>query len=749
MIGETFAHYRILEKLGEGGMGVVYKAEDKKLDRVVALKFLSPELMRNSEARKRFVNEAKAAAALNHPNICTIYEIDESEEQTFIAMEYIEGMSLQEYGGTIRESVRGIDTCTEIAIQIAKGLSKAHEKGIIHRDVKPGNILITRDGQAKIIDFGLAKLKGQTNVTKEGVTLGTVAYMSPEQARGGKIDHRTDIWSFGVIFSEMLTGDLPFNGEFEQAVIYSILNEEPEAIKNSQSDFPHELNTIVRKTLAKAPSERYQKMDEVLADLISIKKKMNSHLSNEQDTKLNKMPSIAVLPFVNMSPDPENEYFGDGLAEELINALTKLKGLRVAARTSAFSFRGRESDIREIGTQLNVNSILEGSVRKAGNMLRITTQLIDVESGYHLWSDRYDREMKDIFAIQDEITAAIVEQLKVKLVKQEGKLLVKRYTENIEAYRRYMEGRFWWNKRSQDGFAKANLLFKEAIEIDPDYALAYAGLAECYCMLSIHLAKPEPFVRQGRIAAEKALSIDETLAEAHAALGWIKFIYDWDWLGAERSFKKAIQLNPQYPTAYNWYAVLLSTINRHEEAIRCMTQAHDYDPGSAIINRDLGVIYTWAGDFERALSQLQATIEMDPDFSPAYFHMGIVYVWLKKYDLAIEYFIKVREMTGDFFDIIGTLGYTHAKLGQKEAALNELKKLEDLAENQDPRAFEFSLIHAGLGNNDKTLEWLDIACKNREFAILIRLGCGSEFWFEDLLDDPKFNQFLARIGLDR
>jgi serine/threonine-protein kinase len=375
-------------------------------------------------------------------------------------------------------------------------------------------------------------------------------------------------------------------------------------------------------------------------------------------------------------------------------------------------------------------------------------ELIDSKHNRQLWGDRFSMKIADIIEVEEEIARKISTALRLQLTGEDDIKLAKRYTENIEAYRTYLEGRFWWNKRSKEGFAKANLLFNKAIEIDPNYALAYAGLAECYCMLSMHLAKPEPFIRQGRIAAEKALSIDETLAQAHAALGWIKLSYDWDWLGAERSFKQAIQLNPRYPTAYNWYAVLLSIINRHEEAIRYMTQAREYDPGSAIINRDLGVIYVWAGEFEKAINQQQFTIDMNPDFTPAYFHLGIVYVWMKKYDLAIDYFKKVRAMTGDFFDIIGILGYTYAKSGQKEAALSELKKLEDLAKNQDTRAFEFCLIHIGLGNNDKAFEWLDIACENHEFGIAL-LGCESELWFEDLLHNPRFKEILTRIGFEK
>jgi len=459
--------------------------------------------------------------------------------------------------------------------------------------------------------------------------------------------------------------------------------------------------------------------------------------------------SIAVLPFADMSPNKDQEYFCEGMAEEIINALSHITDLRVVARTSAFSFKGKNMDIREIGKKLNVEAILEGSVRKSGDNLRVTAQLINIEDGYHLWSEKYERKLEDVFAIQDEISLAIVDKLKVKLLSNEKNELVKRHTENKEAYNLFLKGRYYWNRRSEVGFNKAFGFFDRAIELDPDYALAYAGLADCYCMLSMHLAKPEPFIRKGRIAAEKALSIDEALAEAHASLGFIKLTYDWDWLGSERSFKQAIHLNPHYPTANNWYAVLLSILNRHDEAIHYMTQAWEYDPGSPIINRDLAVIHAWAGDYQNALKQLLFTIDMDPGFAPAYFFMGNVYFWMKEYDLAIEYYEKVRELTGDFFDIIGVMSFAYAKLGNNEAAIGELNRLDSLAKTEeDIRAFEYCLVYAGLKNTDKVFEWLDIAYENHEFGIAL-MGCEAELWFEDLLQDPRFKDFLSRIGIEK
>jgi TolB-like protein/Tfp pilus assembly protein PilF len=457
--------------------------------------------------------------------------------------------------------------------------------------------------------------------------------------------------------------------------------------------------------------------------------------------------SIAVLPFADMSPEKDQEYFCDGMAEEIINTLSHITGLQVAARTSTFSFKGKNMNIKDIGKELDVNYILEGSVRKSGDNLRISAQLVKVEDGYQLWTQNYKRRLQDVFIIQDDISLAIVENLKIKLLSGEKNEMVKRYTENKEAYNLYLEGRYYWNQRTVSGFNKALESFRAAIDQDSTYALAYSGLAECYSMLSIHLAKPEHTVRQGRIAAEKALALDETLAEAHTALGWFKFTYDWDWLGAERSFKRAIQLNPRYAIAYNWYAVLLSVLNRHDEAIQNMEHARDLDPRSSIINRDLGIVYAWAGLFEKAIDQLQLTIEMNPEFSPAYFLMGVIYSRMKEYDQAIEYYLKTWDMTGDFQDIIGGLGFAYAKSGRREDALIELGKLEQLVDDTVGRATEFVLIHTALGNTDKAYEWLDIACDNHEFAVLLLITCEADTWLADIIQDPRYIEILTRIGL--
>ncbi|MCZ6776598.1 MAG: protein kinase, partial [Ignavibacteria bacterium] len=506
MVGRTISHYKILEKLGEGGMGTVYKAQDLKLDRSVALKFLPSYLSQAEEEKKRFVHEAKAASALDHPNICTIHEIDQTEDgQMFIAMACYEGKTVKE---KIEHGPPPLDQAIDITIQVAQGLAKAHSQGIIHRDLKPANIMVTNDGMVKILDFGLAKLAGQTKLTKTGATLGTAAYMSPEQVKGVSADHRIDIWAFGVVLYEMVTGKQPFAGDYEQAVMYSIIHEEVEPMTTLRNEVPPELEQLVQKAMNKDANERHENMDELLAELELVKHSFVAEDVRSSTRKEKPLPSIAVLPFVNMSAHSENEYFSDGLAEELINALTKIKGLQIVARTSAFSFRGKEIDIREIGRKLNVRTVLEGSVRKAGNRLRITVQLVKVADGYQLWSERYDKEMDDVFAIQDEISLAIVERLKVELLSEEKATLAKRYTENPEAYSLYLKGRYYWNKRTAEGFRKAIENFRTAIAEDPTYASAYAGLADSYALLGdvgVTAIPPKEAFSNAKTTVQKAL----------------------------------------------------------------------------------------------------------------------------------------------------------------------------------------------------------------------------------------------------
>ncbi|MDI6767958.1 MAG: protein kinase [Bacteroidota bacterium] len=530
MIGQTISHYKILEKLGEGGMGVVYKAEDTKLKRTVALKFLTPELTHDLDAKKRFINEAQAASSLQHHNVCTIHDIDETDEgQIYICMDCYQGETLKK---KIEHGSLKIDDAIGIALQVVQGLDKAHQNGIFHRDIKPANIFITNDGIVKILDFGLAKLVGRTMVTKTGSMMGTVAYMSPEQARGESVDHRTDIWSLGVILYEIIAGKLPFNSEYEQAIIYSILNEEPQPLKNLKTDIPDELIRIVVKSLQKDPEKRFLSTQEFLLDLNSLKKKRQVEVEKLQ-TEANKiLPSIAVLPFVNMSADPENEYFSDGISEEIINALSKLSDLLVASRTSAFAFKGTKEDAREISRKLNVRHLLEGSVRKAGNRLRITAQLIRADDGFHIWSECYDREVADVFAIQDDIAQSIVNNLKVRLLEKEINKIKKRSTDNLDAYNAYLLGCYYLNKGTHNSLRMAITKFEEALSLSPDYAQACAQIANVYHVIAFaDYCNPQDVYLKVTTFAKRAVELDPTSPEANAISATTKEYFEWDWDG--------------------------------------------------------------------------------------------------------------------------------------------------------------------------------------------------------------------------
>jgi serine/threonine-protein kinase len=741
MIGQTISHYKILEEIGSGGMGVVYKAQDTKLDRTVALKFLPPHISINKEEKQRFIHEAKAAAALNHINIVTIYEINEFEDQTYIAMEYLEGETLKD---KIASGPLPINNAIDTAIQIAEGLNKAHKKDIVHRDIKSANIIITDEGVVKILDFGLAKLRGVTKLTKEGTTLGTIAYMSPEQASGDKVDHRSDIWSLGVLLYEMITGQLPFKGEYEQAIIYSILNEEPESIFNMRNEIPRELELVVQKALQKKPEARYKNVEQMLAELKSIK----INLETEQIRPKGKpTPSIAVLPFINMSADPEYEYFSDGMTEDIINALSKIKDFQVAARTSTFSFKEEKVDVREIGRKLNIKTVLEGSVRKAGNRLRITAQLINAEDGYHLWSEQYDRVLADVFDIQDEITLAIVNALKVELLVGENQAVQKKYTDNLEAYNLYLKGHFYWNKMTTAGFRKAIDLFQKAVTKDPAYALAYAGLADAYTGLGdagLSAIPPKEAFSNANEAVQKALEIDAELSEAHASLGHLK-MHNFDWPGVEQEFNRAIELNPNYATTYHMNGFYFALMERHHEAITTIKKALKLDPISLGIITDLGVIYYFARKYDQAIEQYQKTLEMEPGFIRAYVTLGSTYGQKGMYQKAIDMIQKAIELSGDRSKI-AALGRAYALAGKKDEALTIIHELEDLSKQRYISPYCITLIYASMGEKDHAFDWLEKAYEEH-VSELIYLKVDP--YLDNLRSDPRFTTLLKKVGLDK
>jgi serine/threonine protein kinase len=736
MIGQTISHYKILEKLGEGGMGVVYKAHDTELDRDVALKFLPRDIALSEEERVRFKHEAKAASALDHPNICTIHEIATTDDgQMFIVMGYYEGDTLSK---KIEKGRLDVVDAVWIAIQIAEGLQAAHGKGIIHRDIKSSNIIVSDQGHVRILDFGLAHKKGLSKLTKTGTTVGTASYMSPEQAQGAKIDHRTDLWSLGVILYEMVTGKLPFRGEHEAAIMYSLMNESPEPLVRYKSNIPDELQRIVDKALEKNRGMRYQYIDELRTDLKKLSKGIESSVEKQS-------ASIAVLPFMNLSADKEQEYFCDGMAEEIINALTQVEGLQVVARTSAFSFRGKEIDIREIGRKLNVKTVMEGSVRKSGNRLRITVQLINVADGYHLWSERYDREMQDIFTVQDEISLTIVDRLKVKLLEKDKAKLVKRYTDDPEAYSHYLNGRYFWYRRYEGGLQKGIDCFKLAIDQDPLYALAYVGIADCYNQFGLWgFLHPEEAYPKAKVACTKALEIDNTLAEAHASLGWINMFYDRDWVEAEKEYKRAIELNPNYATVHYYYALYLGAVGRGIEGVAEAKKSVDLDPLCLVHNAILGFELYCKHQIDEAIDQLRKTLEMESNFAVTCLFLGLSYMGKERWGEAIASLKKFADLWQSSPFTIGFLGFAYGMSGLKNEATSMLDQLNELSQQKYVSSLYKALVYIGMGKKDQAFEYLYKAHDEREsWMVCLKVAP----FMDTLRSDPRYDVLLMKMGL--
>jgi TolB-like protein/Tfp pilus assembly protein PilF/tRNA A-37 threonylcarbamoyl transferase component Bud32 len=787
MLGKTISHYKILKKLGGGGMGVVYKAEDTKLKRIVALKFLPPELIRDEEAKQRFIHEARAASALDHPNICTIHEIGGTEDgKMFIAMAYYEGETLKK---KIERGALAADEALKLALQIASGLSKAHEKGIIHRDIKPANVMVTSDGVAKIVDFGLAKAAGRTVLTKDNTTVGTVAYMSPEQAQGEAMDHRTDIWSFGVVFYEMITGQLPFRGEHELAIVYSILNEQHEPLARNKSGVSDELQRLVDKALCKNPNKRYQHIDDLILDLQLLKTELETGIKGEYSARRlmsrRRRPSfnmaivvslilliglvvylwqgnqmweklfkhgypnrqrIAVLPLINLSGDKEEEYFVDGMTEELIATLSKIGRLRVIARTSVMQYKENIKSIAEIGEELDVSNILEGSVRKDGNKLRITVQLIDVQTQEHRWAEDYDRELKDIFMIQSNVAQRIAEALRMELLPEQRKQIERRSTDDIKAYKLYLRGRDQLRYYNENGIKAALAYFKEAIEIDPGYAEAYAGLGDCYHTISNVYLPPEEAMPKAMAAAKKALEIDNSLAEAHAIVGAVKAFYYWDWVAAEKEFKKALKLNPSSTTVHHTYGYYLLAYGRFEEATFELDQAKRLDPLSLSAEMTAVLPYYYGRRYVQAINKCLKLIETKPDFFAPYGVLGLSHLQMGDISKAVAKLEKATELN-KAPSILGYLGYAYALAGRTDEAQKILKDLQGRRANGEYiRPEQIALILIGFGDKDQALSWLEKAY-NEKIEQLILLNVDP--LYDSIRSDKRFIALLKKMGLKK
>jgi serine/threonine protein kinase/Tfp pilus assembly protein PilF len=771
----------MISKLGEGGMGEVYLAEDSRLGRQVALKFLPASFQYDPVRRERFLREARAASALRSANIAAIYDIGEHEGAIFIAMEYVEGETLSQ---RLHRTPFPAREAADIAAQIADALDEAHALGIIHRDIKSSNIIVTGRGLVKVLDFGLAKVvqppgsdaesyrttalddeKSRDDRTEPtvdlggsttaGLVVGTVPYMSPEQALGNVVDHRSDLFSLGVVIYEMLTGRLPFEGGSTTQLIDKIVHQEPVAIARLNYNVPVELERIVRKCLDKDSGGRYQSARELLIDLrilsrdnsgaSALTSALNVVAEPPRKTRSRKaINSLAILPLANDGNDPDAEYLSDGITESIIKNLSQLSKLRVMARSTVFRYKGRTVDAQTAGVELGVRAVLTGRVLLRGDALIIKTELVDTQDGSQLWGEHYNRKLSDIFAVEEEISREISEKLRLKLSREQKKKLTRRYTDNTEAYQTYLKGRFYWNKRTEDGLRRGIEYFQQAIDLDPGYALAYAGLADSYNLLAGYSAlSPREAFPRAKAAARKALEIDDTLAEAHTSLAFVMLAYDWDWEGAERTFKRAISLDPAYATAHHWYALFLIAMSRTIEGIDEIKRAQELEPLSLAISTSLGFVCHLNRDFDQAIEAYGKTLEMEPAFTLARRRLGQTYLAKGKFKQAVAEIEKAAAASPDT-ETLAALGQAYAVSGNRAEATRLLDQLAALSSHKYIPSFFLARIYVGLGEKDLALEYFEKAYDER-YGMLAYLKL--EPAFDSLQSDPRFQALMERVGI--
>ncbi len=776
----AIGHYRIIEKIGSGGMGEVYLAEDTELNRTVALKFLPPHLCQDAECRARFKREAQAAAKLSHPNIITIHEVGEHEGHPYFAMEHVDGLPLDEYAKLKKAS---LDQIINLAIQICEGLNKAHQAGIVHRDIKPSNILVDKEGRARILDFGLATIKGEKKLTMTGSTLGTINYMSPEQTRGEESDQRSDIFSLGTVLYEMIAGQLPFRGDYEPAILYAIATQEPEPLARFKAGVPEELQRIVSKMLAKDSSHRYQTVTDLLADLKRLStENLPATSKNRGRSRRNRhavtlaaavlliiagywavttfvLPAgkkqeagrkmLAVLPFENLG-SPDDEYFADGITDEISARLGSLSGLGVISRTSAMQYKRSSKSLPAIARELGVEYILEGTIRweRAGgsSRVRIIPRLIREPEDVQLWADNIDRVLQDIFAIQSDIAGRVVASLDIALLGSEKRSLASVPTRNLEAHDLYLQGRFYWNKRTPQDLTTAVKLFEQAIAKDSTYALAYAGLADCYVLLPDYAGVGREYYAKAEATALKALSLDASLAEAHAALGQEKYD-NWDWTGAEKEYRRAIELDPNYATAHHWYANYLASMKRFEEAMREIKRAHELDPVSRAIMAAWAEIAMYSRDYDQAIAQCRAALEMDPTFGNAHWVLGSVYDLQGRHDEAVSEWLETVTPSWNYDSRDQQELRKAYAAGGWRAFYHEVVRMADAKWTQDVSWTDDGMWACmALGDYDGAFTWLDRMYEQHDSELI---SINVDPLYDPIRTDKRFVALLKKVGLEK
>jgi TolB-like protein/Tfp pilus assembly protein PilF/predicted Ser/Thr protein kinase len=775
--GTTFAgRYQIIQELGRGGMGIVYKAQDTKLKRTVALKFLPQELIHISEIKERLMREAQAAAALDHPHICTVYEFDEVEDKTFISMAYIDGQSLKK---KIESGPLELDDALRIAIQAAEGLQEAHKKGVVHRDIKSANIMVTGKDQAKIMDFGLARVTGTTMMTKEGTTMGTIAYMSPEQARGEEVDHRTDIWSFGVVLYEMFSGQLPFKGEHDQAIVYSILNEKPQPITELRSEIAVSIDQVVAKALEKNLDKRYQNMDELLDDLKSISEgivpeEIKARMRRARLLRRKRailyvgaacfliiaavvmltlftgraeaIDAIAVLPLENLTGDAEQEYFADAATDELIGQLGQISGLqRVISRTSVMRYKNTDKSLPEIAREMNVDALVEGTVYQVGENVSIKLQLFDaLPEERSLWTQRYDRPVTDVLVMYGEMARAIAENIQVKLTTQEETRFTDAHKVNPEAYEAYIKGQFHWYKLSSQDLDIALHYFESALEKDPNFALAYVGIASVWVgrqqqgLVSASEAAP-----RAKTAALKALELDDTLPEIHHMLASIRTWVEWDWESGEKAYRRAIELNPNYPDPRAFYSQLLFWMGRPEEAMTQIGRALDLDPFNPLFQGAHAMSLNFSRQYDEAIAEFRKTLKTEPDNWIALSNLRTAYHHKGMYEEALEIWKKWFAAKDDQeAEEALTLG---SKDGGYSGALSSVAELMvERSRTTYVSSWQIATMYTRAGKNEKALNWLKKAYEEHDGNMPY---ISIDPIFDDLRNEPRFQELLHRMNL--